>query len=106
MEQNQDALVYVGQDQPKVSTLVVLLMLVWGILGVLGFFFSLVCFSYSGSFMQNWVGFLTAIVLGPFYWIYYAFAGPSYCSSGKKQQQQQLRRFQTKKSKKGKKSRK
>lgn len=63
--------------------------LIWVILGILGFITSVVCFAYNGTFMQNWVGFLTAVTLGPFYWIYYAMVGDRYCTSqvgGKRQQ--------------------
>lgn len=52
----------------------------WVMLGVLGFLTSAVCFAYNGTFMQNWVGLLTAITMGPFYWFYFAMVGDGYCS--------------------------
>ena len=64
-----------------------IVIIVWALLGILAFIFSLVCFAYDGSFLQNWVGFLTAIVLGPFYWIFYTYSD-GYCTSGGRRQQQ------------------
>lgn len=74
------------------SKVAVVVVIIWVLLGVLAFVFSLVCFAYNGTFMQNWVGFITAIVMGPFYWIYY-FNASGYCSSMTRQQQIQRQIF-------------
>jgi hypothetical protein len=59
--------------------LIIALLFAWMIAGVVAFFMSLVCFGYSGSTSEKFIGLLIAIFLGPFYWIYYGFNG-SYCS--------------------------
>ena len=71
------------ESKPAYNSFVLFFVIIWVILGLMGLLFSVVCFAYEGSFMENWTGFITAIVLGPFYWIYYAFSDPTYCSSGK-----------------------
>ena len=50
----------------------------WVLFGILAFFFSLVCFGYSGSFGEKVFGFILAIIFGPFYFVYY-FADGAYC---------------------------
>jgi len=77
------------EQQPAYNSFVLFFVIIWVILGLMGLLFSVVCFAYDGSFMENWMGFITAIVLGPFYWIYFAFSDPTYCSSGAQDQQQQ-----------------
>lgn len=74
------------KESTSPTTIVVLVAFIWALLGLLAFVTSVVCFAYNGTFLHNWVGFLTSIVLGPFYWIYYAYADPTYCSksSGRK----------------------
>jgi len=108
MNQQQEELVVVGEKKKdNTSTIAAIIIFIWMLLGLLAFVTSIVCFAYDGSFMQNWVGFLTAVVLGPFYWIFFTYSD-GYCKSGGKQQLQkklkQVKQF-TKKSfgKKGKK---
>lgn len=107
MNQQQEELVVTGEKKSTASTVATVIIFIWMLLGLLAFVTSIVCFAYDGSFMQNWVGFLTAIVLGPFYWIFFTYSD-GYCKSGAKQQLQsrikQVKQF-TKKSfgKKGKK---
>lgn len=82
MNQTQnDELVLVQQQKSNAGAFAAIIIFIWMMLGVLGFVTSLVCFAFEGSFMQNWVGFLTAMVLGPFYWIYFLYAGETYCKS-------------------------
>lgn len=89
MLHNQEDVIVISENQEKpVSRTVIVIILLWMMLGFLAFVFSLICFAYNGTFMQNWVGFLTAIVMGPFYWIYY-FNAPGYCSSVSRKQQVQ-----------------
>lgn len=79
MNQNEEEITLKENITPP-STIAMIIVFIWALLGLLAFVASLVCFAYDGSFMQNWVGFLTSMVLGPFYWIYYAYSDPSYCS--------------------------
>lgn len=102
----EDVLVLNERRDTSGAKIAALIVFVWMLLGVLAFITSLVCFAYDGSFMQNWVGFLTALILGPFYWIYYAYVGGSYCKSGGNRQQliRQIKQFSKKRfAKKGKK---
>lgn len=57
-----------------------LLIVVWGVVGIAAFIMSLVCFGYSGSTTQKLVGLLLAVFFGPFYFIYYGVS-KTYCSS-------------------------
>jgi hypothetical protein len=50
----------------------------WAVLGFGAFVMSLVCFSKKGTGDGNVVGLLLAILLGPFYWLYYLGSG-TYC---------------------------
>lgn len=105
MNQQKEEEVVVFSEPSSTSKTAMLILFIWALLGVLAFITSLVCFAYDGSFMQNWVGFLTAIVLGPFYWIFYAYSD-GYCTSGNRRQQVQrqvLKRVKQVKRKLGKK---
>lgn len=63
------------------SKFLVVCILLWAIIGLVGFFMSLVCFFFEGTTTDKFVGLITSMILGPLYWIYYAFADKSYCSS-------------------------
>ena len=53
--------------------------IIWSLLGVVAFFTSLVCFGFkSSSLDQKVLGLLVALILGPFYWLYFYFA-KDYC---------------------------
>jgi hypothetical protein len=45
-------------------------LIVWGILGLAGFFTSIACFWYSSA-LFGVIGFLASIILGPFYWVFF-----------------------------------
>lgn len=51
---------------------------VWAAFGVVGFVMALICFGFSGSLGEKLFGLLAAIMMGPFYFIYY-FSSGSYC---------------------------
>ena len=53
---------------------------IWGLIGIIAFLLSLVCFGYSGTFGQKILGLVISLVFGPFYFLYYYFSG-SYCKS-------------------------
>jgi hypothetical protein len=52
----------------------------WLLFGLIGFVMSLVCFGYSGSVGEKIMGIIIAIVLGPWYFLYY-FSSGSYCKA-------------------------
>lgn len=54
------------------------LVLAYILAGIVAFFMSIVCFNYKGKASYNIIGFLIALFLGPFYWIYYAL-NSKYC---------------------------
>lgn len=76
-----EEIVMMKDQKNTASSFAALIVFIWMMLGVLGFVTSIVCFAYDGGFMQNWVGFLTSVVLGPFYWLYFFYAGETYCKS-------------------------
>ena len=84
----QEDLVLVEKQKDNAGTFAMIIVFIWMILGLLGFIMSLVCFSYEGTFMENWVGFLSSLVAGPLYWIYFFYASPTYCKSSTKKQLQ------------------
>jgi len=57
---------------------VVIIILLWWISGVVAFFMSLVCCFYSSSLNEKFLGIVIALVLGPFYWLYYIY-NMNYC---------------------------
>ena len=95
MNQQKEEEVVVFAGPSSTSKIAVVIMFIWALLGILAFITSLVCFAYDGSFMQNWVGFLTAIIMGPFYWIFYAYSD-GYCASGSSRRQQVQKQILTK----------
>jgi hypothetical protein len=61
------------------SQALIVFLSIWSLLGVIAFFTSLVCFGFrSSSVDQKVLGLLVAIILGPFYWLYFYFA-KDYC---------------------------
>lgn len=62
------------------ATAVFIFVIIWSLLGFIAFIMSIVCFWRSGTFGQHIIGFLIALMFGPFYWFYYKFAS-GYCIS-------------------------
>lgn len=60
------------------SLAITLFTIVWVIIGVIAFIYSLFCFSKSGSALDKVVGLVLAIFFGPFYFLYLHFY-KSYC---------------------------
>lgn len=53
-------------------------VLLWGLIGLIAFIMSLICFGRSGTLIEKIIGLLLAIFFGPFYFIFYMF-NKSYC---------------------------
>lgn len=53
--------------------------IIWVILGICAFIYSLVCFNKSGTNIDKVVGLLISIFFGPFYFIY-LLLNTAYCS--------------------------
>lgn len=60
--------------------ILLLLYLIWYFAGLAAFIASIVCISYNGSGGSKLAGFLLALFLGPFYWIYYIY-NVNYCTN-------------------------
>lgn len=71
----------VKQRHPEKTNVIVFLYAIigiWNFVGLVAFVTSLVCFYRSGTTEQHAIGLLLAIILGPFYFLYYR-CSPSYC---------------------------
>lgn len=54
-------------------------ILTWLFVGLIAFIWSLICFGRSGSAVDHIMGFIIAVIFGPFFFIYYA-ANKNYCN--------------------------
>lgn len=61
------------------NIILLVILLIWAMAGLSAFIMSLVCFGYSGSMTNKFLGLVIALMFGPFYWFYY-FMNPSYCT--------------------------
>ena len=61
------------------NTIVGLLTLSWIVFGFAGFIMSVWCLGFSGNAGQKIGGIFFAIILGPFYWLYF-YSVPAYCA--------------------------
>jgi len=50
----------------------------WILGGISAFIASIVCFGLSGTVAEKVIGFVLAVLVGPFYWIYFA-VNKNYC---------------------------
>lgn len=64
------------------SLAITIFSIIWVILGVIAFIYSIYCFSKNGSPTENILGLVLAIFFGPFYFLYLYFA-KSYCTNKK-----------------------
>jgi hypothetical protein len=62
------------------SILIVTFIGLWLLFGLVGFILSLVCLGYSGSVGEKILGIVIALVLGPWYFLYY-FSDAGYCKA-------------------------
>lgn len=58
---------------------ILIFVIIWFVAGILAFIASLVCMFFQGSVTDKTVGILLAIILGPFYWLYYIY-NINYCT--------------------------
>jgi uncharacterized membrane protein len=54
--------------------------IIWVFTGVLAFITSLICFAFHGTMSDKFLGLSVALVIGPFYWLYFIFNNTGYCS--------------------------
>ncbi len=57
---------------------IIIFFIVWTLFGFAAFIMSIVCFGYSGSTSEKFIGLLLAFFLGPFYFIFYG-VNKNYC---------------------------
>jgi hypothetical protein len=65
----------------KYGTYFINFIIIWVILGIIAFITSIVCFGFSGSISEKVIGFILALLFGPFYFLYF-YLNKNYC--GKK----------------------
>ena len=63
---------------PKSLIASYIFILLWGLLGLIAFILSLICFGRSGTLIEKIIGLLLAIFFGPLYFIFYMF-NKDYC---------------------------
>lgn len=61
-----------------IELLLALFIIIWVFAGLAAFIMSLVCFGFSGTSGDKFIGFIISFLVGPFYWIYY-MSNTSYC---------------------------
>jgi len=68
------------ENNPLLKSVIVLyiFILVWGLIGLIAFIMSLICFGRSGTLIEKIIGLLLAIFFGPLYFIFYIF-NKNYC---------------------------
>jgi hypothetical protein len=63
---------------PKFLIAVYIFILIWGLLGLVAFIMSLICFARSGTLLEKFMGLILAFLLGPLYFIFYGL-NKQYC---------------------------
>jgi uncharacterized membrane-anchored protein len=53
------------------NALMLSIILIWTLSGILAFIFSIVCFWRTGTPVEKVIGLLIAILMGPFYFLYF-----------------------------------
>lgn len=61
------------------GTFYFIFFVIWVIAALIGFYMSIICFSYSGTVGSKVAGFLLALFAGPFFWLYYIYRS-NYCT--------------------------
>lgn len=61
------------------SIILLIFTFIWFLTGIAAWITSILCFVDKKNKIQNVVGFLIALFLGPFYWLYYIYMD-KYCS--------------------------
>ena len=67
-----------SSKEKKVIGTTLIIIAIWVIAGFSAFIASIVCMARGGPTSLKVIGFLLALIVGPFYWIYFALA-KSYC---------------------------
>ena len=82
-------MIYEGFEDEKVSSnvsgftigvIIGFIYLIWIFTGILAFLTSLICFAFNGTMSDKFLGLIVALVIGPFYWLYFIFNNTGYCS--------------------------
>jgi hypothetical protein len=69
---------YDHHKNSQVSTILLIIFLIWALLGLIAFITSIVCFVRSGSLLDKIIGLLLALFFGPLYFLFFGF-NSSYC---------------------------
>lgn len=83
-------MIYEGFEDEKVdnnnaSTITIgiiigFIYIIWVFTGILAFLTSLICFAFHGTMTDKFLGLIVALIIGPFYWLYFIFNNTGYCS--------------------------
>ena len=82
-------MIYEGFEDEKVNSnvagftigvIIGFIYLIWVFTGILAFLTSLICFAFNGTMSDKFLGLIVALVIGPFYWLYFIFNNTGYCS--------------------------
>ena len=83
-------MIYEGFEDEKVNSNVAVgltigiiigfIYIIWVFTGLLAFITSLICFAFNGTMSDKFLGLIVALVIGPFYWLYFIFNNTGYCS--------------------------
>jgi hypothetical protein len=66
------------ESKPQPTTVFLVFAYIWAGFGILAFFLSLVCLGFSGTIFEKVFGIVLALLLGPFYFVYY-YMSSTYC---------------------------
>jgi hypothetical protein len=53
------------------ATFWAVLVFAWVVFGIAGFVMSLWCIGFTGNFGEKFIGIIIAMILGPWYWLYF-----------------------------------
>ena len=69
-------------EEKTIKIILVIFFIIWIITGIISLLYSLLCFGYDSTLTEKIIGFLIALITGPFYFIYYSY-NKNYCKKYK-----------------------
>ena len=69
-------------EEKTIKIILVIFFIIWIITGIISLLYSLFCFGYDSTLTEKIIGFLIALITGPFYFIYYSY-NKNYCKKYK-----------------------
>jgi len=84
MQQDDEIIIIEEQPRSRWMNFWIFFCIIWSLLGLMAFATSAVCFFYNGKSEQKWLGLIISIIIGPFYWFYFATVDENYCAANLK----------------------